>query len=35
MSNQPTGAQLVISTLKALGVETVFGYPGGGHHAHL
>ena len=29
MSNQPTGAQLVISTLKALGVETVFGYPGG------
>jgi acetolactate synthase-1/2/3 large subunit len=29
MSNQPTGAQLVISTLKALGVETLFGYPGG------
>ena len=29
MNNQPTGAQLVISTLKALGVETVFGYPGG------
>ena len=29
MSNQPSGAQLVISTLKALGVETVFGYPGG------
>ena len=29
MSNEPTGAQLVISTLKALGVETVFGYPGG------
>jgi acetolactate synthase-1/2/3 large subunit len=29
MSNQPTGAQLVISTLKALGVDTLFGYPGG------
>ncbi len=29
MSNQPSGAQLVISTLKALGVETLFGYPGG------
>jgi len=29
MSNNPTGAQLVISTLKALGVETLFGYPGG------
>ncbi|EGF91368.1 acetolactate synthase, large subunit, biosynthetic type [Asticcacaulis biprosthecium C19] len=29
MSNEPTGAQLVISTLKALGVETLFGYPGG------
>lgn len=29
MNNQPTGAQLVISTLKALGVDTLFGYPGG------
>jgi acetolactate synthase I/II/III large subunit len=29
MNDQPTGAQLVISTLKALGVETLFGYPGG------
>lgn len=29
MINSPTGAQLVISTLKALGVETIFGYPGG------
>ena len=29
MNLSPTGAQLVISTLKALGVETVFGYPGG------
>ena len=25
----PTGAQLLISSLKALGVETLFGYPGG------
>jgi acetolactate synthase-1/2/3 large subunit len=29
LSNRPTGAQLVISTLKAMGVEVVFGYPGG------
>jgi acetolactate synthase I/II/III large subunit len=28
-NNAPTGAQLVISTLKALGVDTLFGYPGG------
>ncbi|MDC7676532.1 acetolactate synthase 2 catalytic subunit [Asticcacaulis machinosus] len=29
MINQPTGAQLVISTLRALGVDILFGYPGG------
>lgn len=29
LSNRPTGAQLVISTLKALGVDVLFGYPGG------
>jgi len=28
-TNKPTGAQLVISTLKALGVDVLFGYPGG------
>jgi acetolactate synthase I/II/III large subunit len=28
-TNKPTGAQLVISTLKAMGVDVLFGYPGG------
>lgn len=27
--NRPTGAQLLIQTLEALGVRTLFGYPGG------
>ena len=29
MSNQMTGAKMVIQALKEQGVDTVFGYPGG------
>ena len=29
-SNLKTGAEIIVDTLIALGVDTMFGYPGGG-----